>query len=618
MPLVFVEGLAGQLIRDQALTISFSQLISLLVGITLVPTIFAILAKQAMKRDSVPAAAQRGKARAALAWSVFGLVAIPRALVAGIGWLGARLRPMVDLLLKPFDAGNAWLENAYPRFLRAVLRRPGRAIAWSSGALLISVVLGTRLPIDLFPSSTQGEFRFNVRLPEGTALHVTDATLDRLAGTVTKDPDVRFVHTSSGQTDLSAFAGSAREANRGQLAVMMKRADDRAGEERVAMRLREELERVPGLTYDFERPAILAFHAPIEAEVYAYDLDTLRTLASMVAARLENIRGIEDVESSVRTGDPEVQITFDRDRLAAVHLDPAQASRLVRNAVQGEAATQFTDLERKLDVRVRATEPSRTAVAELANLEVGRNDGRTVPLAAVADVSVGRGPGDIRRIGQQRAAVVTANLTGRDLGSAAEEIQTTLAALDLPPGTHVSLAGQNRELRESFGSLRFALLLAVFLVYLVMASQFESLLHPFVIMFSIPMALIGVVLTLVVTRTSVSVMVLIGLVVMAGIVVNNAIVLIDCANQLRKQGVSKVEALIEAGRIRLRPILMTTLTTVLGLLPMSIAIGEGAELRTPLALTLIGGLMGSTVLTLIVLPAVYAVLDRGDRRSMAP
>jgi HAE1 family hydrophobic/amphiphilic exporter-1 len=329
-----------------------------------------------------------------------------------------------------------------------------------------------------------------------------------------------------------------------------------------------------------------------------------------VAARVSSVRGLEDVESSARPGDPEVQITFDRDRLASYELDPASASRLVRNAVQGEAATQFNDFDRKLDVRVRATQGERSQVAQLANLEVGRNGGRPVFLGAVADVAVERGPSEIRRIGQQRAAVVTANLEGRDLGSAARDIEASLSALDLPGDVRVSLAGQNRELAESSASLRFALLLAVFLVYLVMASQFESLLHPFVVMFSIPLAVVGVVAALVVTATPVSVMVLIGLVILAGIVVNNAIVLVDCADHLRRGGLPKTEALVEAGRVRMRPILMTMLTTVLGTLPMAFAVGEGAEVRAPLAITLIGGLALSTLLTLVVIPAVYVVFDR--------
>jgi multidrug efflux pump subunit AcrB len=275
----------------------------------------------------------------------------------------------------------------------------------------------------------------------------------------------------------------------------------------------------------------------------------------------------------------------------------------VRNAVQGEAATQFSDLDRKLDVRVRATEAERSQVAQLADLEVGRNEGQPVRLGAVANVLVERGPSEIRRIGQQRAALVTANLKGRDLGSAAKEIRQKLAAVPVPSGAKVLLAGQDREMGESTSSLRFAILLAMFLVYLVMASQFESLLHPFVLMFSIPLAVVGVALALGLTGTSISVMVLIGMVILAGIVVKNAIVLVDYANRLRKEGRSKIDALVEAGSVRMRPIVMTTLTTVLGLLPMALGIGEGVEVRAPLAITLIGGLVVSTLLTLVVIPS---------------
>jgi len=624
-PLVFVEGLAGQLFRDQALTISFSHLVSLAVALTLVPTLYALGAKGGARgnghRAADPAAApvagvaaappvMRGRWQTAIGWVMFVLLAIPRWITLGVGWLGRWLRPWVERLLIPFDASYGALVRVYPGMLRRALAHRGRVLGLSTALFVATLAIGAILPRNLFPSFTQGEFHFNVRLPEGGALAVTDETLSRLAKTVANDPRVRFVYTSAGQTDLTAFAGSARESNRGQVAVVMKDASDRRGEERVAAMLRDAMDREPGLAYEFERPALLSFKNPVEVEIYAYDLDTLRTLSEAVAQHVAAVRGIEDVQSSMRLGDPEVQIAFDRDRLAAMDLDPASASRLVRNAVQGEAATQFSDLDRKLDVRVQASEDQRSMVAELANLEVGRNQDRSVPLGAVASVHVSRGPAEIRRISQQRAAVVSANLKGRDLSSAAKDIQLALDGMEVPAGAKVALAGQNRELSESFGSLRFAILLAVFLVYLVMASQFESLLHPFVIMFTLPMALVGVIVTLLLTGTTVSVMVLIGMVVMAGIVVNNGIVLIDYTKRLRARGLSKVDALVEAGQVRMRPILMTTLTTVLGLVPMAVGIGEGAALRAPLAITLIGGMISSTVLTLVVLPVVYATLDR--------
>jgi hydrophobic/amphiphilic exporter-1 (mainly G- bacteria), HAE1 family len=611
-PLVFVEGLAGQLIRDQALVISFSLLASLAVALTLIPTVYGMVAPDRRAGASRPEVGEGGKVRGAARWTAFVFIFVPRLIVRGAQALGRRIAPWVDRALLPFDAGYAALDRTYPRVLRSALQHPGRVAALAGIALAASITMGLLLPRNLFPPFSQGEFRFNIELPAGAALGVTDQTLDALAESVGKDPRVKFVHTSAGQTDLSAFAGAVREPNRGQISVLLKRADDPRGEEAIANRLREALDRLPGVTYEFERPALFSFSAPVEVEVFGYDLDTLRSVADQVALKMADVRGLEDVESSMRIGDPEVQIAFDRARLAAMHLDPTSASRLVRNAVQGEAATQFNDLERKIDVRVRATEDERSLVTRLANLEVGRNGGQTVSLGAVAQVNVARGPGDIRRISQQRAAVVTANLEGRDLASVAEELQATIRRLDLPPGVSVDLAGQNRELGESFASLRFALLLAIFLVYLVMASQFESLLHPFVVMFSLPLALIGVVFALVVTLSPLSVMVLIGLVVLAGIVVNNAIVLVDYTRQLRKRGMAKIEALIEAGRVRLRPILMTTLTTVLGLLPMAIGIGEGAELRAPLAITLMGGLVFSTALTLVVIPVVYAALDRSE------
>jgi HAE1 family hydrophobic/amphiphilic exporter-1 len=611
-PLVFVQGLAGQLIRDQALTITFSQVASLVVGLTIVPMAVALgdKAKQTLAPAGEELAAKPTKRAAVLRWALFVPMFLPRLVVRGAKALGRAVGPLVAKLLVPFDKTFDALTHAYPPAARWALEHPRRVLGWAGAAFAAAIAVAFFLPVDLFPSPSQGEFTFDVRLPEGTALHVTDEVLEGVTNAVRKDPAVRFVYTSTGQRDLAAFSGSALEANRGQITVVMKSATDKKGEERIADRLREAIEALPGVAYEFERPSLLKFKNPIEVEVYAYDLDSLRTASAQIANAVAGVRGLTDVEASIRPGDPEVQITFDRDRLATLQLDPAQASRLVRNAVQGEAATQFSDVDRKLDVRVRATESERSQVAQLANLEVGRNQGQPVLLGAVANVAVERGPSEIRRIGQQRAAIVSANLVGRDLGSAAKDIQARLSSLDLPPGVRVSLAGQNRELAESSNSLRFALILAVFLVYLVMASQFESLLHPFVVMFSIPLGVVGVVAALVLTGTSISVMVLIGLVILAGIVVNNAIVLVDCANQLRKEGVKKIDALVQAGTIRMRPILMTMLTTVLGTLPMAIPIGEGAEVRAPLAVTLIGGLALSTILTLIVIPAVYVTFDR--------
>ena len=272
------------------------------------------------------------------------------------------------------------------------------------------------------------------------------------------------------------------------------------------------------------------------------------------------------------------------------------AERVV-DQVRGEIATQYSWRDRKIDVLVRAREEDRYSVERIKRLIVNPESDRPIPLAAVADVIIDTGPSEIRRINQERVAVIQSNLEFGDLGAAAEELTAIIAETPVPPGISVRLGGQNEEMSDSFTSLILALTLAVFLVYLVMASQFESLLHPLVILFTIPLALVGAVFALWITGYTISVVVFIGLILLAGIVVNNAIVLIDLINQLRSRGMSKVEAIVEGGRLRLRPILMTTLTTALGLLPLALGFGEGAEVRAPMAVTVIGGLLVSTMLT---------------------
>jgi HAE1 family hydrophobic/amphiphilic exporter-1 len=292
---------------------------------------------------------------------------------------------------------------------------------------------------------------------------------------------------------------------------------------------------------------------------------------------------------------------------------------VVVSKVRGEVATRYTWRDKKIDVLVRSVDTRKASVEEIRQLIVNPASDRPIPLSAVADIRTAMGPAEIRRHNQARVAVISANLNYGDLSSAAEEVEAILAATPLPAGISAIVTGQSEEMSESFRSMLLTLAMAVFLVYLVMASQFESLLHPFVILFTIPLALVGAVLALYVTGTTVNVVVFIGLIMLAGIVVNNAIVLVDLVNQLRAGGMERTEALLEAGRARLRPILMTTLTTTLGLLPMVFGIfGEGAEVRAPMAITVIGGLLVATFLTLIVIPVMYSLIDRkrwGEERA---
>ena len=278
--------------------------------------------------------------------------------------------------------------------------------------------------------------------------------------------------------------------------------------------------------------------------------------------------------------------------------------------MRGELATRYTWRDKKIDVLVRSIDSRQSSIEEIRSLIVNPMSDRPITLDAIADVRVAMGPAEIRRIAQERVAVISANVSYGDLGAAANEARQILNQIPMPNDIAAVVSGQSEEMQASFQSLQFALALAVFLVYLVMASQFESLIHPFVILFTIPLALVGAVIALFVTGTTINIVALIGVIMLAGIVVNNAIVLVDLINQLRSQGKDKTDAILEAGRARLRPILMTSLTTALGLLPMALGFGEGSEIRAPMAITVIGGLTVSTLLTLIVIPVVYSLMDR--------
>jgi HAE1 family hydrophobic/amphiphilic exporter-1 len=259
---------------------------------------------------------------------------------------------------------------------------------------------------------------------------------------------------------------------------------------------------------------------------------------------------------------------------------------------------------------VRSVDTRQSSIDEIRQLIVNPTSERPVTLDAVADIVVSEGPAEIRRVAQERVAIISANLAYGDLGAAAAEAGAIVSQTAMPNGITAMVSGQSEEMQDSFRSMQFALALAVFLVYLVMASQFESLIHPLVILFTIPLALVGAVLALFITGTTVNIVAFIGVIMLAGIVVNNAIVLVDLINQLREQGKERLEAILEAGSARLRPILMTSLTTTLGLLPMAMGFGEGSEVRTPMAVTVIGGLTVSTFLTLLVIPVVYSLMDR--------
>jgi hydrophobic/amphiphilic exporter-1 (mainly G- bacteria), HAE1 family len=659
-PMVFVSGIAGQLFRDQALTVTFAQLISLMVGITLVPMLTAWRAR--LGEPSAEPAADVGEPRETFAtlkrylaamWANLKVRAIVRArarrpgpnrgawllltaplfaarwLLDAMGWAVrlaftwlvrvlrvafGLLGKLFAVLLSPFvwatQKSYTFLDRHYPVLLSWALARRGAVLATAVGILVATVMILPRLGTELIPQLSQGEFTVKMRLPAGSPLESTDR-------------QVQFIHTAArGLPNLQSAYGVAGTGNRldanpvdsgentGNLDVKLEAPIDKQGEELAMQELRRNLSGIPGAQYEFTRPSLLTLSTPVEVILAGYDLDRLNMAANAVRARMDTSGAFKDIRSSIEGGHPEIQIIFDQERASQLGLAVRDIADRVVSNVRGNVATRYRLQEKKIDVLVRSVDTRAASIEEIRNLVVNPGSERPVPLSAVADVRLATGPAEIRRANQERVAVISAAPADGDLGEATIRAQEILAQTTLPVGILGSVSGQSEEMAQSFRSLGLAFALAVFLVYLVMASQFESLLHPFVILFTIPMGLIGSIWGLYLFGMTINSVALIGLIMLSGIVVNNAIVLIDAINQARERGVERIEAIKLAGRTRLRPILITSVSTIIGLLPMGIGIGEGAEIRQPMAITVIAGTLVATFLTLVVIPVLYAVMDR--------
>ena len=610
VPIVFVEGVAGQLFGDQALTVTFSLSVSLIVALTLIPMLASRqFGGTAAVEEEVPE-----KAIFLRRWisTFFFYVSLGVAKVVKV--LGLAVRLVIDAVLylpiKGFNVVFGAIKDSYPILLEKVLAWPLTTLAVTVTLLVCSLFLFGQLGRELVPELVQGQFFANLELPPGTSLDVSYRRISNIEDFARSLDGVETVYAVAGTSnDQGGIAGELRE-NIGQITLTLAPPMDKEKEDALMERLRPVLERDGDMKYRFGRPTYFSFKTPIEVEIRGFNLKLLRRLADDLVARMHEIQGLADIKSSTEGGYPELQIRFNRERLSSLGFNVNDAASLIRSKVLGSVATDITREDRTIDIRVRSEEKFRNSARDLGNLSISESGTTSIRLSSVAEILETEGPAEIRRADGERVALITANLVDRDLGSASEDIEAALNAMTFPEGFDWRLGGQRKEMETSFQSMQFAILLAIFMVYLVMASQFESLLHPFVILFSVPFSLIGVMLTLYLLQITISVVVLIGVIMLAGIVVNNAIILVDYTNRLRKEGLSKLDALRKAGQVRLRPILMTTSTTVLGLFPMALGLGEGSELRSPMAWTVIGGLVVSTGLTLLIIPVVYSLLDR--------
>ena len=590
IPIIFVTGIAGQLFNDQALTVNFSLLISLLVAITLIPMLSSLKIER-KKNLGIGEEAQNQEANhKPLLFKILYILLYP--------------------LFIAFDCVFSAITRVYPRVVSFSLSNKILIMAIAFLIMGGAWYLYKNLGKELIPELSQGEFSINIEKPIGTPLFSTLDTIETMENIAGDSPEIETIYTITGSTSQAGGNIAEERENIGEINISLRHKSNRKLEERVIADLRQKLRQIPEVKYKFSRPSYFSFITPVEVEIKGHNPDTLEKLSENVVAGLEEVKGLADIKSTIEGGIPEIQVVFNRQKLSQLGLDLNAIANIIRDNILGNVSTEFSRRDRKVDIRVRVRKEDIGSVSDLRNFVVNPKGDKPITLASIADINIEQGPGEIRRLNQERVVIVSANLVGRDLRSAVKDIEEKISGIRIPIGFDVSVSGQSREMLVAFSSMTFAIILAAFLVYIVMASLFESLLHPFVIMFTIPFALVGVVIALTITSKPISVIVLIGVVMLAGIVVNNAILLIDCINTRRKEGVPRREAIIEGGNIRLRPILMTTTTTVLGLLPLALGLGEGAELRMPMGITVIGGLLFSTLLTLILVPVVYDFFEK--------
>ncbi len=603
-PIVYVEGIASELFSELALTVSFALISSLLIALTLIP----MLSSRLLKIDRIDNNNNHMGSESAE--------------IKPKGW-AYRLLRRTEKWFKALDV-----------FYRVML-------GWCLSHRIVTVVIiavlfvGSLLLVptigaEFIPSMDQGMISVDIELPRGSGLEETDKIVAQVERAFERyENDIELIFSSIGSSGMDGMGGmGGGSSNRGTIYVDMAPLEERTNStEEVIEGVRSQVIAIPGAEITVSA-AEMGFStgtsAPVEITLKGDDLEELNILSARIAELVRGISGTREVTTSLEEGQSEIQLVVDREKAIVYGLSASQIASTVRTAVEGQVATRYRTGSEEIDVRVRLSEEGKKEVTEIENLLVASPVGLMVPLGEVAEIRELQAPSTIQRSNQVRVVSITAQLeAGRDLAAVMAELEKSIEQnFILPPGYTLDYGGEFELMSDAFGDLLIALVMAVALVYMILAAQFESLLHPFVIMFSLPVTVIGVVLALFITGSTFSVVTFIGVIMLAGIVVNNAIVLVDYINQLRQQGLERDEAILTAGPIRLRPILMTALTTILAMVPLAFDTGEGAEMQASMAIAVIGGLTVSTFLTLLFVPVIYSLFDSlrriGRRKKKAP
>ena len=590
LPLVFVQGVTGILFKELAYVIIFSLICSLAVSLTLVPMLASRLLKSTLTVQQ-----QRGN------WT--------------------------EKLMTFSNAFFQGLDTAYLRLLKTVLHHRlvtiFVAVLLLAGSLLLLPFIGS----EFIPPSDEGEVQVSGKMKIGTRLELVDQQTRKMEKIVY--PAVPEAVASVVNVGASGWRPNSGAEGQIILSLVPAAAERQRSNVEIAGDLRRRLkDRIPGMEVRVRAPQgqfllerILGGEEGLTIEIRGFDLAVLSALVERVLAEIKDVPGITDIQTSLEAGVPQEEIRVDRSKIADLDLTVRDVTELLETAVAGSKAGEYRTGGNSYRILVQLKDAEKRSMDEILNLTLATGSGEQVALRNLVLSEPGRGPLLIDRKDQQRMFTVEANVAGRDLGSVANEVQARLNRIPRPMGYDLTVAGNFEEQQKAFRELAVSIVLALVLVYMVLACQYESLRDPLVVMFSVPLAAVGVLVTLFMTKTTLNVQSYIGCIMLGGIVVNNAVLLVDQAGQLVRTGMTTAEALVEAGRRRLRPILMTTLTTILGLLPLALGIGEGADAQAPLARAVVGGLTGSTLITLVLIPAVYSLFHpegKQKRESATP
>ena len=573
LPIGVAGGISGVLFRPLALTICVAIACSLLVSLAVVPFMSSrMLTDKAMVKKGA------GK----------------------------------FFLSRQFHRLGEWLDNlgeVYKKWLHWALGHRRRVILSVVALIVLSLGMIPLVGAEFMPKSDSGQIDVTLEADKGSRIENVDKIAAIVEKRILENPAVDFIYASVGSSPQMTMTGSA--SNKATFSIQLLPKGKRVDIEQVAEEFRQSLKDISGAksTVSVSSGMTMGTGGAIEIKVKGDDLDTLRRISKEIEVIVEKVPGTRNVNASLEDGNPEVQVRINRQRAMDLGLTPAQVSKEIKTAIAGTLVSTYRIEGDEIDVRVTSNKNGTSDMDTLKNLPILTAQGNSIPISEVASFELSTGPVQISREDQTRQGTISCDLSNRDLNSVTKDIEAGISVLNLPAGYTVEYGGENEQMTDAFSSLILALLMAIMLVYVVMVVQYESFIDPFVIMFSLPGAIIGVILALLVTGKSFSVTAFIGLIMLVGIAVANAIVYVDYLKHMLASGMERTDALLETGRVRLRPILMTALATILAMMPLATGLGEGGETNAPLAIVVIGGLLAATFVTLFLVPVVYSIFD---------